>query len=90
VRNLGEAPLPPGIPVDVMKGAPGTGTLLATVNTTRTLGPAQGERLLVLVTDPAVISGAANVYVVVRPPPSVRECRPNNNTSAPTSLLCIN
>jgi len=42
------------------------------------------------VTDPAVISGAENVYVVVRPPPSVRECRPNNNTSAPTLLLCIN
>jgi ribosomal protein S11 len=86
VRNLGEAPLPPGIPVDVMKGP----TLLATVTTTRVLGPAQGELLLVTVTDPQVLMGMANVHVVVRPPASVRECRPGNNASAPISLSCIN
>jgi len=90
VRNLGEAPLPPGIPVDLMKGAPGAGTLLGTATTTRTLGPAQGERLTVPVTDTAVLSGMATIYVVVRPPPSVRECRPNNNTSAPIARSCIN
>ena len=82
--------LPPGTPVDVMKGLPGSGTLLGTVSTSRTLGPAQGEQLNLTVTDPAVLNGQVTIYVVVRPAASVRECRPGNNTSAAVSTSCIN
>jgi hypothetical protein len=88
VRNLGEAPLPPGVRVDVLKGAPPSGILLGTVTTTRTLGPAQAEAVELPVSDAAVLDGSATVYTQVQP--GLRECRADNNTSTPVSLACIN
>ncbi|MCC6333980.1 MAG: VCBS repeat-containing protein [Myxococcales bacterium] len=88
VRNLGEAPLPPGIRVDVMKGAPPTGTVLGSASTTRTLGPAQSEALTLTISDGEVLNGLATVYAQVQT--QVRECRVDNNASAPVVLSCIN
>ena len=88
VRNLGEAPLPPGIRVEVVKGAPPTGTPLGSVTTTRTLGPAQSEALLLTISDGEVLGGLATVYARVQT--TVRECRVDNNASAPVVLSCIN
>ncbi|MEW5742914.1 MAG: FG-GAP-like repeat-containing protein [Myxococcota bacterium] len=88
VRNLGEAPLPPGIRVDVLKGAPPTGTSLGTVTTTRTLGPAQAEALSLTISDTEVLDGLATVYTQVQS--GLRECRVDNNVSAPVTLSCIN
>lgn len=87
VRNLGEAQLPPGVRVDVFAGAPPSGTLLGSASTTRTLGPAQSEALVLPLTDQSVINGLQTVYGTVTP--LARECRADNNTSAPVYVGCM-
>ncbi|MCC6665900.1 MAG: VCBS repeat-containing protein [Polyangiaceae bacterium] len=90
VRNLGSAPLPPGMKVEVFSGNPPSGTLLATTATTLPLYAAQAEVLVVdLSTAPAdVKSGATPVYATVTPPTGVVECRTDNNSSQAASAVC--
>lgn len=90
VRNLGSAPLPKGVAVDVYSGTPPSGTLLASSATTIPLYGAQAEVLAIdLSSAPAdVQSGATPVYATVTPPANVLECRTDNNTSAPASAKC--
>jgi len=89
VRNLGEAPLPAGVVAGVYAGAPGSGTKLGTVTTTRTLYPAEVEPL-----DFAFASGPqpASVYAVVDDGspahPAWTECRTDDNTSTAISPVC--
>lgn len=87
IRNLGIAPLPPGIVADVFKGSRPNGTPLGQVLTTHALGPAQAQTLLLLTADPSVPAGAT-VYADLVIPPSVRECRANNNGSKEVSGAC--
>ncbi len=90
VRNLGSAPLPAGIKVDVYSGSPPSGTLLASTVTTVPLYAAQAEVLVVdLSAAPAdVKSGATPVYATITPPGGVVECRTDNNSSAAASAVC--
>ncbi len=90
VRNLGSAPLPPGMPVELFSGTPPAGTSLATAKTTVPLYAAQAEVLSIdLPSAPAdVQSGATPVYAVITPPAGVLECRTDNNTSDPVAAVC--
>jgi hypothetical protein len=89
VRNLGEAALPPGVPVGFYVGMPPNGTLLGTLATQSTLLPAESEAL-VLAADPLALG--ASVYAVVDhegpPHPQWAECRTDNNTSAVIDPQC--
>lgn len=87
IRNLGAAPLPPGIVADVFKGTRPTGTKLGSVQTSHALGPAQAETILLVTNDPAVPAGAT-VYADLVVPASVRECRNANNGSKEVSGAC--
>jgi hypothetical protein len=90
VRNLGSAPLPANVKVDVFTDTPATGTLLGSSATTVPLYGAQAEVLSIdLPSAPAdVQSGIAPVYATVTPPPGVVECNTANNTSTPASAKC--
>ena len=93
VRNLGTAPLPPGVDVGFYMGAPPTGTLLGAAKTTRALYPAEGENVLLpLPSAPSEITtGAVQVFAVVddgAPAHPWHECRTDNNTSAGASGKC--
>ncbi|MBK9001627.1 MAG: VCBS repeat-containing protein [Myxococcales bacterium] len=90
VRNLGSAPLPAGIGVEVFAGSPPTGTSLATATTTIPLYAAQAEVLSIdLPSAPAdVKSGQTPVFATVTPPSGVVECRTDNNSSSAVSAVC--
>ncbi|MBK7579881.1 MAG: VCBS repeat-containing protein [Myxococcales bacterium] len=90
VRNLGQAPLPKGVKVEVFSGTPPSGTSLAITATTIPLYAAQAELLsLDLPNAPAdVKSGATQVYATVTPPAGVIECRTDNNSSNPVAAVC--
>jgi hypothetical protein len=86
VRNIGEAPLPPGVRVELV-ATPATApmTLVAFV-TSRTLGPTQAETFAF--TAPQSVG---SLPVVARVDPgAVRECRTANNESSPPTVGCIN
>jgi len=89
VRNIGEAPVPAGVVAGVYAGAPGTGTKLGTVTTTRALYPAEVEPL-----DFAFADGPlpASVYAIVDdgapPHPTWTECRTDDNTAEAISPAC--
>jgi hypothetical protein len=86
VRNVGEAPLPPGARVELVASTPAGQQVLARFTTTRGLGPTQAETFS-HTTQGAL--GATSVFARVDPG-AVRECRANNNTSPPAMLGCIN
>lgn len=90
VRNLGSAPLPPGVTVEVFAGTPPSGTLLATSSTTLPLYLAQAEVLSIdlATAPPDVQSGATTVFAQVTPPSGVVQCRTDNDTSPPASAAC--
>jgi hypothetical protein len=90
VRNLGSAPLPTGVQVELFAGTPPGGTSLATAATTIPLYAAQAELISIdLPAAPAdVQSGATPVYAVVSPAAGTVECRTDNNTSMPVSAVC--
>ncbi|MEZ4223278.1 MAG: VCBS repeat-containing protein [Polyangiaceae bacterium] len=90
VRNLGSAPLPVGVDVELFSGTPPGGTSLAMAKTTIPLYAAQAEVIIIdLSSAPAdVKSGSTPVYATVSPAAGVIECRTDNNTSEPTSLTC--
>lgn len=91
VRNLGSAPLPKGLAVDVYSGTPPSGTLLASGVTTIPLYGAQAEVVAIDLSSapPDVQSGSTTVYATVTPPANVLECRTDNNTSPAVSAKCI-
>jgi hypothetical protein len=93
VRNLGTAPLPPGVNVGFYMGTPPSGTLLGSAATTKALYPAEGENVLLPLPNapPAVTSGTTPIYAVVddgMPAHPWHECRQDNNVSAAASGKC--
>jgi len=93
VRNLGTAPLPPGVGVGFYMGTAPGGTLLGSASTTKALYPAEGENVLLPLpgAPPAITSGMTPVYAVVddgMPAHPWHECRQDNNTSAAASGKC--
>jgi hypothetical protein len=86
VRNIGEAPLPPGVRVELV-ATPATApqTLVGFV-TTRSLGPTQAETFAF-----SAPQSIGSLPVVARVNPgAVRECRTGNNESSPPTVGCIN
>ncbi len=83
VRNLGQAPLPPGAVVSFRADEP-TGEVLGELTTTTTLYPAQSQ-VLELELDGAPATAA--VYATVTS--EVSECDLANNTSEPADPTCI-
>jgi hypothetical protein len=86
IRNLGRAPVPAGVEVEVYEGDPDAGGVLrATVLTTQELYPAQAEDLVVELVPPA----AEEVVLVIDPAfgsHAWQECRlDNNRVSGPVS-----
>jgi hypothetical protein len=93
VRNLGSVSLPAGVAVGFYEGAPPSGTLLGTGQTTKVLHPAEAENVVLALPDaPAEItSGAATVYAVVDDGGMMHpwhECRTDNDASGPVSGKC--
>jgi hypothetical protein len=93
VQNLGTAPLPPGVVVGFYQGMPGSGALLGSGVTTKTLYPAEAENVLLPLPNapPAITSGMTPVYAVVddgMPTHTWHECRQDNDVSAAVSGKC--
>jgi hypothetical protein len=93
VRNLGEAPLPPGVVVGFYQGTPPSGTSLGMGTTTKTLYPAEAENVVLLLPNApaAITSGMTPVYAVVddgMPMHTWHECNTTNDTSAAVSGKC--
>ncbi len=91
VRNLGQAAVPAGVPVEFFVGDPAAGGMLlpgGPVLTTRVLYAAEAEDV-VLPVDPPLASGAT-VYARVdfTPMHTWHECKTDNNTSPPHSAYC--
>lgn len=84
IRNLGEAPLPPGVAADVYVGERPSGTALGRVTTSRTLGLAQAQSFVL-----PVPVDAHSAYADLVVPSAVRECRIDNNEAQATSLRCV-
>lgn len=89
VRNVGSAPMPAGVTVNVHREG---GKLLGTATTTHPLFPLQVETLVVTIPPPDDVdlsSGKAKAYAEVDPAPKkLVECRPDNNQSALTAVGC--
>jgi hypothetical protein len=89
VRNVGSAPMPAGVTVNVHREG---GKLLGTTTTTHPLFPLQVETLIVPVPAPDDVDlsgGKAKAYAVVDPAPKkLVECRPDNNQSPLTAVGC--
>ncbi|MCA9679842.1 MAG: VCBS repeat-containing protein, partial [Myxococcales bacterium] len=91
VRNLGEAAVPPGVPVNFYVGDPGTGgTLVAgsPVVTQHALYPAEAELVTLPVAAP--YPSGTTIYAVVDEGAAHawHECDADNNTSAAASAGC--
>jgi hypothetical protein len=86
VRNVGEAPLPPGVRVELIANPATAPQALASFSTSRSLGPTQAETFAW--TAPASV-GTAPVVARVDAG-AARECRIDNNTSTPPTVACIN
>jgi len=89
VRNVGSAPMPGGVVVNVYREG---GKLLGSVSTTHALFPLQSETLILAVSPPdstELSTGKAKAYAAIdEAPKKLVECRPDNNQSAPASLGC--
>jgi len=93
VRNLGSAALPAGLAVGFYAGPLGSGTLLGSDVTTKTLFPAEAENIVLPLPDasPDILDGSTPVYAVVvdgDPPEGLHECRTDNNSSEAVSGAC--
>ncbi len=90
VRNIGQAAVPPGVPVGFYAGNPMMGgTLLGTLATTKELYSAEAEQLYLPLPNPpaGVMEGTTPVFVVVddgMPPHPWKECRTDNNVAEGT------
>jgi hypothetical protein len=81
VRNLGQAPLTPGVSVTFYKGAPDPGHVIGSGVTTLTLHPGQAEWVLLETTDAEIKQSKAKVSASVEVLPPSHECRTDNNTA---------
>ncbi len=94
VRNIGEAAVPPGVPIGFYTGAPGSGAAIAgsPVLTTKVLYPAEAEDVLLLLPNPppGVEEGTTPVYAIADDGGvhAWHECRTDNNVSAAGSGKC--
>lgn len=84
VRNLGQAPLPPGVGVSIFAGTPPGGELLGELETTTTLYPAQSQLLTL---DLGAAPDAEAIYATVVS--EVPECDMDNNTSEVIDPVCL-
>ncbi|MFO0606524.1 MAG: FG-GAP-like repeat-containing protein [Polyangiales bacterium] len=90
VRNLGEATLPAGVRVEFFaRGGDGGETSLGAANTNTTLFPGAAQELR-LTAPPGASPEATYVARIVTDPMrrTFRECREDNNASAPTRAPC--
>lgn len=94
VRNVGEAPLPAGVVVGFYEGAPPNGTKLGSASTTKALGPAESEAVVLQLPNPdmGLVNGTVTIYAIVddtmMPHPDWHECRTDNNVGGPSSSKC--
>jgi hypothetical protein len=88
VRNIGEASVPPGVPVYFFEGDPNMGgTPLGMGATTKVLYPAEAEDVVLELPNapPGVLDGSSTVWVVVddaMPMHAWHECRVDNNSAS--------
>ena len=91
VTNLGSAPMPAGVNVDVYRDDTPTAKLLGSVQTQYSLFPLQTETLFLAVAAPNdkdLSTGAVTVHAVVDATMTLRECRTDNNQSPATNVAC--
>lgn len=87
VRNIGLVSVPPGVVVGFYEGDPTAGgVLLGQALTTKALGPAEAEDVVLLLptASDALTKGTTEAYVVVddgKPPHAWIECNPDNDTA---------
>ncbi len=86
VRNVGEAALAAGVGAEVYKDGATPG-LLGLVTTTRALGPAEAESLLLPVSDDGVRAGGL-VFAKLIVPSTVVQCRDTDDVSPKISGRC--
>ncbi len=86
VRNVGEATLPAGVHVELVVNPQTSPRVLATLTTTRALGPTQAERFVYLTMED--VSGLPVIARIVST--GLRQCRTDNDTSTPPTVGCIN
>jgi hypothetical protein len=88
VRNVGQAPMPPGVSARVVERRGAVDTELWLGVTTRWLYPGQTQTFAF--TQLAGSDSATLVGQVLTPPNSpVRECRTDNNESSPAQPVCL-
>lgn len=87
LRNVGQAPLPAGVKVQLVTDPLTNPAVYATVATTRVLGPAQSQTLVVTAPDQSLALTPMQARIV--PDPALRECRTDNNTSEPPAAPCL-
>lgn len=86
VRNIGEASMPAGVGVELVVDPTTAPMVLTTLATTRALGPTQAERLTFV----APVSVAAREVLARLLTSGLRQCRTDNDTSAPPVVGCLN
>ncbi|MEP7120691.1 MAG: FG-GAP-like repeat-containing protein [Byssovorax sp.] len=96
VRNIGEAAVPPGVPVGFYAGDPASGGVLiagSPVLTTKVLYPAEAEDVLLPFPNapPGVIAGTTPIFAVAddKGVHAWHECRTDNNVSAAGNGACM-
>jgi hypothetical protein len=93
VRNVGQAPLPAGVTVGFYSGAASAPTLLGTGVTTRTLGPAEAERVVLPLPQAStpITAGQVPLSAVVddgATPHLWQQCTRADDTSTPVLGSC--
>ncbi|MEO7096272.1 MAG: VCBS repeat-containing protein [Polyangiales bacterium] len=90
LRNAGLASLPAGVEVGVYKVAGAVRTLLGKVTSTHALFPGQTERLSFATTPGTATKDDTFIAKVLIDPlkPTFRECREDNDESAPATATC--
>jgi hypothetical protein len=91
VRNIGSAPIPAGATIAVYREGTPSPKPLGTVTTKHSLFPLQSETLVLPMSGPDasdLSSGQAMAFAVVDEEKKLRECRTDNNQSAPTLVAC--
>lgn len=91
VRNLGQAAVPAGVPVEFFVGDPAGGGMLlpgGPVYTTRVLYAAEAEDVALPVDPPPSTTATVYARVDFAPMHTWHECRVDNNTSPPHSAYC--
>lgn len=90
VRNVGEAVLPSGVQVSLMRGTVGSGSLLAELTTTVPLYPAQSQVVSWQIDDANqdIVNGSVTIHAKVHLADGINECRTDNNVSKEMTPYC--